>query len=112
MRSAGAARSMSPMPHATDRRSPDIASPRVQPALSAANLTKRYGDILAVDDLTFSLQPGSITGFLGPNGAGKTTTLRLALGLGAPTAGSALVFGRAYAELEDPVRQVGAVLES
>jgi ABC-2 type transport system ATP-binding protein len=62
--------------------------------------------------VTFSLQPGSITGFLGPNGAGKTTTLRLLLGLAQPTAGEALVFGRRYQELESPMRRVGAVLES
>jgi len=76
------------------------------------SLTKRYGELVAVDDLTFSLEPGTVTGFLGPNGAGKTTTLRLLLGLAEPTAGEALVFGRRYRELERPVRQVGAVLES
>jgi ABC-2 type transport system ATP-binding protein len=76
------------------------------------DLTKRYGQLVAVDNLTFALQSGTITGFLGPNGAGKTTTLRLVLGLAEPTAGTALVFGRSYRELEDPVRQVGAVLES
>jgi ABC-2 type transport system ATP-binding protein len=75
-------------------------------------LTKRYGDVTAVEDLTFSLEPGTITGFLGPNGAGKTTTLRLLLGLAEPTAGGALVFGRRYRELESPARRVGAVLES
>jgi ABC-2 type transport system ATP-binding protein len=75
-------------------------------------LTKRYGEVLAVDDLTFSLHPGTITGFLGPNGAGKTTTLRLLLGLAEPTAGQALVFGRRYRQLDDPGRRVGAVLES
>ena len=75
-------------------------------------LTKRYGDLLAVDDLTFSLEAGTVTGFLGPNGAGKTTTLRLLLGLAEPSAGEALVFGRLYRELEQPARQVGAVLES
>jgi ABC-2 type transport system ATP-binding protein len=87
------------MPHPTD-------------ALSATNLTKRYGDVVAVDDLTFALEPGTITGFLGPNGAGKTTTLRLLLGLAEPTAGTALVFGRRYCELAHPVRRAGAVLES
>jgi ABC-2 type transport system ATP-binding protein len=76
------------------------------------SLTKRYGDVVAVDDLTFSLVSGTITGFLGPNGAGKTTTLRLLLGLAAPTAGDALVFGRRYRDLEEPARSVGAVLES
>jgi ABC-2 type transport system ATP-binding protein len=82
------------------------------PALSATHLTKRYGDVVAVDDLSFALQPGSITGLLGPNGAGKTTTLRLVLGLAEPTDGTALAFGRRYRELEDPSRRVGAVLES
>jgi len=81
-------------------------------ALSASHLTKRYGNVVAVDDLSFALAPGSITGLLGPNGAGKTTTLRLVLGLAEPTDGTALVFGRRYRELEDPSRHVGAVLES
>jgi ABC-2 type transport system ATP-binding protein len=88
------------------------ASRPSEPVLSARGLTKRYGDVLAVDGLTFVLQPGTITGFLGPNGAGKTTTLRLLLGLAQPTAGEALVFGRRYQELEHPVQRVGAVLES
>jgi ABC-2 type transport system ATP-binding protein len=100
------------MRNTTDHRAPLGAPPRVQSALSATNLTKRYGDVIAVDDLTFALAPGSITGFLGPNGAGKTTTLRLLLGLAEPTAGTALVFGRPYRQLEDPSRRVGAVLES
>jgi ABC-2 type transport system ATP-binding protein len=82
------------------------------PVLSARNLTKRYGEVVAVDGLTFALEPGTITGFLGPNGAGKTTTLRLLLGLAQPTAGEALVFGRRYHELENPMHRVGAVLES
>jgi ABC-2 type transport system ATP-binding protein len=75
-------------------------------------LTKRFGDIVAVDDLSFSLEAGTVTGFLGPNGAGKTTTLRLLLGLAEPTAGEALVFGRRYRDLNDPARRIGAVLES
>ena len=100
------------MPDATDHRPLPAAPPRVQAALTATNLTKRYGDVVAVDDLTFALHHGSITGFLGPNGAGKTTTLRLVLGLAEPTAGTALVFGRPYRELEGPSRRVGAVLES
>src|SRR3954471_9607929 len=86
--------------------------PRDAPALSANDLTKRYGDVVAVDDLSFTLEPGTITGFLGPNGAGKTTTLRLLLGLAEPSAGAALVLGRRYEELERPARRVGAVLES
>ncbi len=80
--------------------------------LSCRALTKRYGELAAVDGVTFSLEAGTVTGFLGPNGAGKTTTLRLLLGLAEPTAGEALVFGRRYRELEDPIRRVGAVLES
>jgi ABC-2 type transport system ATP-binding protein len=76
------------------------------------SLTKRYGELVAVDDLTFALEPGTVTGFLGPNGAGKTTTLRLLLGLAEPTGGEALVFGRRYRELGQPARRVGAVLES
>jgi ABC-2 type transport system ATP-binding protein len=75
-------------------------------------LSKRYGDVLAVDEINFSLPRGTVTGFLGPNGAGKTTTLRLLLGLSEPTGGDALVFGRRYRELEQPSRRVGAVLES
>ena len=82
------------------------------PAVSVSGLSKRYGDVIAVDSLTFTLERGTITGFLGPNGAGKTTTLRLLLGLAEPSAGEALVFGRRYRELEDPIRRVGAVLES
>jgi ABC-2 type transport system ATP-binding protein len=78
----------------------------------AISLTKRYGEIIAVDELTLSLRPGTVTGFLGPNGAGKTTTLRLLLGLAEPTAGEALVFGRRYHDLDNPARRVGAVLES
>jgi ABC-2 type transport system ATP-binding protein len=80
--------------------------------VTVSSLTKRFGELVAVDDLTFSLHPGSVTGFLGPNGAGKTTTLRLLLGLAEPTAGEALVFGRRYRELDEPAHRVGAVLES
>ena len=76
------------------------------------SLTKRFGALVAVDDLSFSLKQGTITGFLGPNGAGKTTTLRALLGLAAPTAGKALVFGKPYAELQRPALRVGAVLEA
>lgn len=75
-------------------------------------LTKLYGRFAAVDGVTFSLERGTVTGFLGPNGAGKTTTLRLLLGLAEPTAGEALLFGRRYRELEQPIRRVGAVLDS
>jgi ABC-2 type transport system ATP-binding protein len=82
------------------------------PAVSCRGLRKRYGQLVAVDELTFSLARGTVTGFLGPNGAGKTTTLRLLLGLAEPSTGEALVFGRRYRELEQPIRLVGAVLES
>ncbi|MDQ2968695.1 MAG: ATP-binding cassette domain-containing protein [Actinomycetota bacterium] len=91
------------------------ASTHVHPrdaVVSVQGLTKRYGEVVAIDDLTFSLKPGTVTGFLGPNGAGKTTTLRLLLGLAEPTGGQALVFGRRYGELDYPARRVGAVLES
>jgi ABC-2 type transport system ATP-binding protein len=81
-------------------------------AIEVRDLTKRFGAVTAVDDLTFTVRPGSVTGFLGPNGAGKTTTLRVLLGLVAPTAGTATIGGRRYAEIEDPLQQVGAVLEA
>ena len=89
----------------------DPMPPR-DPAVRVTSLTKRYGGLVAVDDLTFLLEAGTVTGFLGPNGAGKTTTLRLMLGLAEPTDGEALVFGRPYRELDQPARRVGAVLES
>ena len=82
------------------------------PVLSVVELTKRFGDITAVNDLSFDLDAGSVTGFLGPNGAGKTTTMRVLLGLAEPTLGRALVFGRPFAELERPGTRVGAVLEA
>jgi ABC-2 type transport system ATP-binding protein len=74
-------------------------------------LTKRYGTVTAVDDLTFGLAPGRITGFLGPNGAGKSTTIRVLLGLARPTSGRATINGRPYAGLRDPLRHVGALLD-
>jgi ABC-2 type transport system ATP-binding protein len=80
--------------------------------VSAESLTKRFGQVLAVDDLSFALEAGTITGFLGPNGAGKTTTLRMLVGLASPTSGRALVFERPYAELEQPALRIGAVLEA
>src|SRR5262245_42585892 len=82
------------------------------PVIVAESLTKRFGDIVAVSDLSFALEPGTINGFLGPNGAGKTTTLRMLLGLAAPTSGRALVFDRPFAQLERPALRVGAVLEA
>jgi len=74
-------------------------------------LTKRFGRITAVDDLTFTLEPGRVTGFVGRNGAGKTTTLRILLGLTSATSGTATVAGRRYADLPDPMRNVGALID-
>jgi ABC-2 type transport system ATP-binding protein len=80
-------------------------------AIETAGLTKRYGPVMAVDDLSFAVREGAVTGFLGPNGAGKTTTLRMILALARPTSGHATVMGRPYRELEHPARTVGANLE-
>ncbi|HWL97631.1 MAG TPA: ATP-binding cassette domain-containing protein [Nocardioidaceae bacterium] len=80
--------------------------------ISLTNLTKRYGNKTAVDGLTLQLHPGTVTGFLGPNGAGKSTTMRMILGLDAPTSGTALIDGRPYAGLEQPLRTVGALLDA
>lgn len=80
--------------------------------LRIQGLTKRFGPVEAVTDLTFDVEPGRITGFLGPNGSGKTTTLRMLLGLVAPDAGAALIGGRRYRDLAEPARTVGAVLEA
>jgi ABC-2 type transport system ATP-binding protein len=75
-------------------------------------LTKRYGETLAVDNLSFTVSSGVVTGFLGPNGSGKSTTMRMILGLDRPDAGSALVNGCAYDELSWPLREVGALLDA
>jgi ABC-2 type transport system ATP-binding protein len=80
--------------------------------IEARGLTKRYGDTLAVNDLSFSVAPGKITGFLGPNGAGKTTTMRLILGLDRPTAGRVTVNGRPFEQADQPMRLVGALLDA
>jgi ABC-2 type transport system ATP-binding protein len=77
-----------------------------------SGLTKQYKTVRAVDDLSFAVEPGRVTGFLGPNGAGKTTTLRMLLNLVTPTAGTATIGGQRYADLADPLRTVGAVLEA
>jgi ABC-2 type transport system ATP-binding protein len=82
------------------------------PAITVRGLTKRFRDVTAVEDLSFEVRPGRVTGFLGPNGAGKSTTLRAILGLMEPTAGTASVIGMPYRALEDPARTVGAVLET
>jgi len=80
-------------------------------AIEVSGLTKRFGPVLAVDDLSFTADEGRVVGFLGPNGAGKTTTLRMLLGLVNPTQGSATVLGKPFVKLEDPVHTVGAVLD-
>ena len=80
--------------------------------IHAQGLVKRFGPVTAVDNLSFAVQSGTITGFLGPNGAGKTTTLRMLLGLVAPDAGTATINGQPYAALAEPLHQVGAVLEA
>lgn len=80
--------------------------------ISVRGVTKRYGSLTAVEDLSFDVRPGIVTGFLGENGAGKSTTLRILLGLTSPTKGSATVLGVPYADLGDPARAVGVVLET
>jgi ABC-2 type transport system ATP-binding protein len=99
-----------PTPAAVDGRG--AVAPAQPAAISARSLTKRYGDVVAVDDVSFSLSAGTVTGFIGPNGAGKTTTLRLLLGLAEPSSGDALVFGRRFRDLDHPSGLVGAVLET
>ena len=80
--------------------------------IDATNLTKRYGEKAAVDNLTFTVKPGVITGFLGPNGSGKSTTMRLILGLDAPSEGTVTVAGKAYRDFSAPLHEVGALLEA
>ncbi|MGB6456797.1 MAG: ATP-binding cassette domain-containing protein, partial [Streptosporangiaceae bacterium] len=80
--------------------------------IKASGLSKRYGPVRAVDNLSFAVQPGSVTGFLGPNGSGKSTTMRMILGLDRPDAGRATIGGRAYHDLAWPLREVGAQLEA
>lgn len=80
--------------------------------IEVRGLTKHYGQTVAVQDLTFTVRPGQVTGFLGPNGAGKSTTMRMILGLDRPTAGTALIDGRPYAALRHPLREVGALLDA
>ena len=92
------------------------ASPHAEPAVAGRivvqDLTKLFGRVRAVDQLSFAVEPGSVTGFLGPNGAGKTTTLRMLLGLVQPTRGHATIGGRPYRNVADPLATVGASLES
>ena len=80
--------------------------------IEAEGLTKRYGDKLAVDHISFRVEPGKVTGFLGPNGAGKSTTMRMIVGLDRPTAGTVTVSGQPYASLRSPLTEVGALLEA
>ncbi len=94
------------------RQMPLARGSRVGLVIEVNRVSKRYGERLAVDDLSFKVQPGVVTGFLGPNGAGKSTTMRLILGLDAPTAGSTLVNGKRYRELRAPLHEVGAMLEA
>ena len=89
------------------------AAGQVSPAdLRVERLTKRFGPVLAVDDLSFTVRAGRVTGFLGPNGAGKTTTMRVLLGLAAPSSGAALIGDRPYAEIIRPLHEVGALLDA
>ncbi|MDG4833131.1 ATP-binding cassette domain-containing protein [Solwaraspora sp. WMMD1047] len=90
------------------QRSPTVGTGRIE----VSGLTKQYGKMRAVDNLSFSVEPGRVTGFLGPNGAGKTTTLRMLLNLVTPTAGGATISGQRYADLPEPAKHVGAVLEA
>ena len=80
--------------------------------IEVEGLTKQYKSVRAVDDLTFQVKPGMVTGFLGPNGAGKSTTMRMILGLDTPTGGRARINGKRYHELKDPLREVGALLDA
>ena len=80
--------------------------------IEAMHLTKRYGTTVAVDEASFAVRPGRVTGFLGPNGAGKSTTMRMILGLDTPSSGSVLVDGQPYRQLADPLRSVGALLDA
>src|SRR5580704_18096827 len=88
------------------------ATPDEDAMIEARDLTKRFGDKVAVDHLSFTVQPGRVTGFLGPNGAGKSTTMRLILGLDRPNGGTATINGKRYADLVNPLRTVGALLEA
>jgi len=81
------------------------------PSIEVRELTKRYGDTVAIDHLSFEVHPGRVTGFLGPNGAGKSTTLRMIVGLDAPTSRSALINGRPFASHHQPLFEVGALLD-
>jgi ABC-2 type transport system ATP-binding protein len=96
----------------TNARPAVAPAPIGSPAITVRGVTKRFGDATAVDNLSFEVRPGIVTGFIGPNGAGKSTTLRIVLGLVAPTGGTATVLGVPYRSLSEPARTVGAVLET
>lgn len=96
--------------NSSERRT-SLSAKRVHPGgITITGLTKAYGRFFAVDQLSFIVQPGRVTGFLGPNGTGKSTTLRILLGLIQATEGSALITGLAYAELDDPATTIGSVV--
>ena len=80
--------------------------------IEAVNLTKRYGSKIAVDNISFTVKPGTVTGFLGPNGAGKSTTMRMIMGLDKPTSGKVTVNGHPYRDLSAPLCEVGALLDA
>ncbi|HSV41135.1 MAG TPA: ATP-binding cassette domain-containing protein, partial [Nocardioidaceae bacterium] len=84
----------------------------MDPTIEVTGLSKRYGATVALDDLTFTVRPGQVTGFVGPNGAGKSTTMRIVLGLDAADAGTARIGGRSYRSLAAPLTEVGALLDS
>src|SRR2546423_14485361 len=100
------------MPPKQSRGDPTQRKDLQMPAIEFQGLSKRFGDITAVDELSFSTREGAVTGFLGPNGAGKTTTLRVLLCLGTPSEGTATGDGRPYARLAEPARHVGGLLGS
>jgi ABC-2 type transport system ATP-binding protein len=109
-----ATRELHPAP-ATDRPAhpfPVTAGKRLPGVIEVEGLTKRFGSLTALDELSFTVQPGRVTGFLGPNGAGKSTTMRVILGLDAPTGGRALIAGRSYGQIIRPLRQVGSLLDA
>jgi ABC-2 type transport system ATP-binding protein len=100
-------------PHVEESAISSAPAPRFDPIrVEVSGLSKSFGSVRAVDNLSFTVEPRSVTGFLGPNGAGKTTTLRMLLGLETPDGGKATFDGKRYAELAEPVRTVGAVLET
>ena len=88
------------------------ASRHARPMIEISSLTRTYGGLRAVDDVTFEARPGRVTGFLGPNGAGKSTTMRVMVGLTPPSSGTATVLGRRYADLPNPGREVGVLLDA